>query len=236
MLTFDEAAIQEEQEPAQAEELPLRSAGPDRDGGHVEPAAPRPEELAAGAAVLTELLSKMRVQADVEVSEDGTGVDVLGPDLGALIGRGGEGLIAMQQIVSAITSRQVGRTVHVPVDIEGYRRRREEQLRDVALRVAGRVRASGQAVTLEPMLAYERRIVHLAVQAQPGIRTESVGVEPNRRIVISSTAPGARSPSAAPRPPRPGPSYGPRRDFGPRPGGLRPRPGGPGPTTGGRAS
>ena len=128
-----------------------------------------------------------------------------------------------------MTSRRVGRTVHIPVDIEGYRRRREEQLRDVARRVAGRVRATGQAVTLEPMLAYERRIVHLAVQDTPGVKTESVGIDPNRRVVISSTAPGARGP--APFRPRPsgvrgGPPgrYGPRRGFGPRPGGYRPRP------------
>ena len=135
---------------------------------------------------------------------------------------------------SAMTSRRVGRTVHVPVDIEGYRRRREDQLREVALRVAGRVKATGQAVTLEPMLAYERRIVHLAVQDTAGVRTESVGVDPNRRVVISSTAPGARGPAPfAGRPPfrggpgRPGPrpgGYGPRRGFGPRPGGYRPRP------------
>src|SRR6266852_2170488 len=110
------------------------------------------------------------------------GVGVL-RDLLALMGRGGENLVALQQITSAITSRRVGRTVHVPVDIEGYRRRREEQLREIAQRVGSRVRASGQAVTLEPMLAYERRIVHLSVQAQQGLKTESVGMEPNRRVV-----------------------------------------------------
>jgi len=97
------------------------------------------------------------------------------------------------------------------------------------------VRASGQAVTLEPMLAYERRIVHLSVHGQQGLKTESVGLEPNRRVVISSTAPGARGPfrESGPggggfRPPRPGGAgfgnYGPRRGYGPRPGGYRPRP------------
>jgi spoIIIJ-associated protein len=155
------------------------------------------------------------------------GVDVLGADLGALIGRGGENLVALQQIVSAITSKRVGRSVHVPVDIEGYRRRREDQLREIAQRVASRVRASGQAVTLEPMLAYERRIVHLSVQGQAGLKTESVGMEPNRRVVISSTAPGARGPfrEAGGFQPRPGGGgYGPRRGYGPRPGAYRPRP------------
>jgi spoIIIJ-associated protein len=191
------------------------------------------EELAAGADVLRDLLALMGVEAEVTLDDRPRqeGIEVLGPDLGALIGRGGENLVALQQITSAITSRRVGRTVHVPVDIEGYRHRREEQLREVARRVASRVRASGQAVTLEPMLAYERRIVHLAVQDTPGVKTESVGVDPNRRVVISSTAPGARGP--APFRPRPsggfrgggaGPGrYGPRRGFGPRPGGYRPR-------------
>jgi len=85
------------------------------------------------------------------------------------------------------------------------------------------------------MLAYERRIVHLSVQGQAGLKTESVGMEPNRRVVISSTAPGARGPfregppsggGFRPRPPG-GPGtggYGPRRGYGPRPGGYRPRP------------
>ena len=192
------------------------------------------EELAAGVDVLRDLLALMGVEAEVTLDDRPRheGVEVLGADLGALIGRGGENLVALQQITSAITSRRVGRTVHIPLDIEGYRRRREEQLREVARRVASRVRASGQAVTLEPMLAYERRIVHLAVQDTPGVKTESVGVDPNRRVVISSTAPGARGPSSF-RPRAPGGfrggggqgRYGPRRGFGPRPGGYPPRPG-----------
>lgn len=237
MLTFDESAI--EPEPVEDEaEVPRRPGAP-RGAAADDASRPQPEDLVAGAAILAALLEKMGVQADVEVSDDpeSEGLEVGGPDLDVLIGRGGENLVAVQQIVSAITSRQVGRTVHVPVDVEGFRKRREQQLREVATRVASRVKASGQAVTLEPMLAYERRIVHLAIQDQSGIRTESVGIEPNRRIVVLSTAPGARGP-VAPRPaapggfrPRPAPSqYGPRRDFGPRPGGIRPRPGGAGPT------
>jgi len=191
--------------------------------------------------VLKTLLEKMDVEADVTL-DDRPGIEsleVAGGELGALIGRGGENLVALQQIVSAITSKTVGRPVHVPVDVEGYRRRREEQLREIARRVAGRVKTTGQAVTLEPMLAYERRIVHLSVQDQPGIKTESVGMDPNRRVVISSTAPGARGPIGfrpspggfrnGPRPggpPRSGP-YGMRRPYPPRPGGVRPpRPGG----------
>lgn len=235
LLSFNEDEREAEPEPVDEAEVPRRpdavAAVADEDD-EISPAYA--EELAAGATIVREILERMGIEAEVSLDDrpGREGVDVEGPDLGPLIGRGGENLIALQQIVSAITSRRVGHSVHVPVDVEGYRRRREEQLKEIARRVAGRVRGSGQAVTLEPMLAYERRIVHLAVQDAPGIRTESVGVEPNRRVVISSTAPGARGP--APFRPSPGgfrrpggPSYGPRRSFAPRPGGYRPRPGGP---------
>src|SRR5881296_1310946 len=237
LLTFQEEESVQEPEPVVDEaEVPRRpDALRERDEESEDAASPAlAEELAAGAGVLKDLLALMGVEAEVALDDRPRheGVEVLGPDLGALIGRGGENLVALQQITSAITSRRVGRTVHVPLDIEGYRRRREEQLREIARRVAARVRTSGQAVTLEPMLAYERRIVHLAVQDTPGVKTESVGVDPNRRVVISSTAPGARGPAEF-RPRAPGgfrgPSgsggparYGPRRGFGPRPGGYRP--------------
>jgi len=251
LLSFDEAEHAEEPEALIDEaEVPRRPdairAAQDRAADEAEESSPAfAEELAAGAVVLRELLEKMDVDAEVAVEDRPglEGVEVLGPELGALIGRGGENLIALQQITSAITSRRVGRTVHVPVDIEGYRRRREDQLREVAHRIASRVRTSGVAFTLEPMLAYERRIVHLAVQGQQDIKSESVGIEPNRRVVVSSTAPGARGPVPfQPRPgvpggfrPRPGGpgGYGPRRGFGPRPaggpGGYPPRRGGFGP-------
>jgi spoIIIJ-associated protein len=238
LITFVEEEAAAEPEPVIDEaEVPRRPDAlrerEEREESEREEAAPAlAEDLAAGVEVLRDLLALMGVEAEVSLDDSPRreGIEVLGPDLGALIGRGGENLVALQQITSAITSRRVGRTVHVPLDIEGYRRRREEQLGEIARRVASRVRASGQAVTLEPMLAYERRIVHLAVQDTPGVKTESVGLDPNRRVVISSTAPGARGPEQF-RPRAPGGfrgggggqgRYGPRRGFGPRPGGYRP--------------
>src|SRR5438105_9565401 len=199
LLTFQEEEAPPEPEPTVDEaEVPRRPDAMREREDEAEEAPPvTAEDLTAGVGVLTELLELMGIEANVKIDDrpHSEGIDVLGPDLGALIGRGGENLVALQQITSAMTSRRVGRTVHVPVDIEGYRRRREEQLREIATRVASRVRATGQAVTLEPMLAYERRIVHLAVQDTPGVKNESVGVDPNRRVVISSTAPGARGPA-----------------------------------------
>lgn len=242
LLSFQEEAQPDQEDELAVDEVPRHTEVPahpvrERDPDEAPPAYA--EELALGATVLREILAGMGVEAEVELADaaDQEGLDVRGTDLGALIGRGGENLIALQQVVSAITSKKVGRSVHVAIDIEGYRRRREEQLKEMAQRVAARVRATGTAVTLEPMLAYERRIVHLVVQSQQGLKTESVGIEPNRRVVISSTQPGARGPFRQ-RPegggfrPRGG-GYGgyggygggPRRTFGgPRPGGYRPRP------------
>src|SRR5437763_1560394 len=198
LLSYQEEAQPEQDQPAVDEaEVPRRPdvvrATRERDDEESPPALP--EELALGADVLRAILTQMGVEAEDVIGDGPTsdGVDVQGSDLGVLIGRGGENLVALQQVVSAITSKRVGHSVHVGIDIEGYRRRREDQLREMADRVAARVRATGAAVTLEPMLAYERRIVHLTVQGQQGVQTESVGVEPNRRVVISSTAPGARA-------------------------------------------
>ncbi len=233
LLSYQEDAQPEQDEPVVDEaEVPRRPDAVRHTRARDEDEAPPAyaEDLALGATVLRQILDQMGVQAEVNLgAEPGSdGLEVEGAELGELIGRGGENLVALQQIVSAITSKKVGRSVHVGVDIEGYRKRREDQLREMAARVAARVRATGQAVTLEPMLAYERRVVHLVVQEQQGVRTESVGMEPNRRVVISSTAPGSRGPASEGFRGRPGGyggGYGPRRTFGgPRPGGYRPRP------------
>ena len=114
----------------------------DRAADEAEAATPLlAEDLVLGRTVLVSLLEKMDVEADVTVDDRPgmEGLEVEGTELGALIGRGGENLVALQQIVSAITSKSVGHTVHVPVDVEGYRKRREDQLREIARRVASRV-------------------------------------------------------------------------------------------------
>lgn len=237
LLSFQEELVPDVDHVIDENEVPRRPDAPrEPRAREEEEAAPvTAEELALGATILREILTAMGVESEVSYGEQTQteGLEVTGQDLGLLIGRGGENLVALQHITSAITSKKVGRSVHVGIDIEGYRHKREDQLREMAARVAGRVKATGAAVTLEPMLAYERRVVHLVVQEQQGVRTESVGIEPNRRVVILSTAPGARAPFA-PRPAggfRPRPGYGgggyggPRRSFGgPRPGGYRPRP------------
>lgn len=233
LISFPEAEEEPEEPVVDEAEVPRRpDAALPREAEEVEEAPPAyAEELVAGASVLRELLALMGVEAEVAVLDRPESLlDIQGPDLGALIGRHGENLVALQLLTSLITSRRVGRTVYVAVDVEGYRRRRESQLREIARRVAGRVRATQQAVTLEPMLAYERRVVHLALQDDRDVRTESVGVEPNRRVVV---LPKRAGPQPAPQlraartgaPPRPG---FPRRPDGrppyPRFGDRAPRP------------
>jgi len=104
--------------------------------------------------------------------------------LGALIGRKGERLSALQHLVNLMLSKQVGTWTRVLVDVEDYRGRRERQLRDLANRAAARVVETGKMLQLEPMPALERRWVHLTLRDHPNVATQSIGEEPNRRVVL----------------------------------------------------
>lgn len=142
--------------------------------------------LEEAKSVLTELLRLMEVPGTVEIATGGetARLNVRGSDLGVLIGRRGEKLASLQHIVNLIVAKKEGEYHRIAVDVENYRGRREEQLRDVADRAAKRVLQTGKIIQLEPMPAIERRIVHMALVENPKVRTQSVGVEPNRRIVI----------------------------------------------------
>jgi spoIIIJ-associated protein len=142
--------------------------------------------LETAKAVLEEMLSLMGVTGTVEVATGGetARLNVKGDELGALIGRRGEKLASLQHIVNLIVGRREGQHHRIAVDVENYRGRREEQLRDVAERAAKRVIQSGKIIQLEAMPAVERRIIHVVLLENPKVRTQSVGVEPNRRIVV----------------------------------------------------
>ena len=142
--------------------------------------------LGTAKTVLEEMLGLMGVAGTVEVARGGetARLNVQGDDLGALIGRRGERLASLQHIVNLIVGRREGQHHRIAIDVENYRGRREEQLRDVADRAAKRVIQSGKIIQLEAMPAVERRIVHMALLENPKVRTQSVGVEPNRRIVV----------------------------------------------------
>jgi spoIIIJ-associated protein len=154
------------------------------------------EAIVTARGVLTELLSFMGFEADVttrmpETPGDGSGrvsaiLDVTGVDLGLLIGRRGSTLAALQYMVNLIVNSQMKeQTLLVGVDIEGYKRRREDALRNLALRLAERVRSSRQTITMEPMPPNERRIVHMALADEPNIATGSIGQGEDRKVVIS---------------------------------------------------
>ena len=142
--------------------------------------------LDTAKAVLEEMLSLMGLAGTVEVASGGetARLNVKGDDLGALIGRRGEKLASLQHIVNLIVGRREGQHHRIAIDVENYRGRREEQLRDVADRAAKRVIQTGKIIQLEAMPAVERRIVHMALLENGKVRTQSVGVEPNRRIVV----------------------------------------------------
>jgi spoIIIJ-associated protein len=142
--------------------------------------------LETARTVLEEMLRLMELDATVEIASGGetARLNVRGNDLGALIGRRGEKLASLQHIVNLIVGRREGQHHRIAVDVENYRGRREEQLRDVAERAAKRVIQTGKIIQLEAMPAIERRVVHMALLENPRIRTQSVGVEPNRRIVV----------------------------------------------------
>ena len=107
-----------------------------------------------------------------------------GKNLGALIGRRGETLDAIQQLTSYSVNRTGGR-VRIQLDAEGYRDKREQSLQNLARKVAGKVVKYRRSVTLEPMNAYERHVIHTALQEIPGVTTYSTGTEPNRRVIVA---------------------------------------------------
>ena len=151
---------------------------------------------AIATEVVTTLLDKMDVMAAVEVSEPGgepTGangessplvLNLVGDDLGVLIGRRGETLRDLQFITRLIVSRRMGAWPNLVLDVEGYKSRRTRALRLLAKRVADQVRRTHQPVVLEAMPANERRIVHLALRDDPDIYTESTGEDEARKVQI----------------------------------------------------
>ena len=156
----------------------------------LEAAEASPEALAAGKVILEALLDHMGFDVKVEVESGETSrLNVVGDGeereaLGALIGRKGERLSALQHLVNLMLSREMGAWTRVLVDVEDYRGRRERQLREIAERAARRVLETGKMLQLEPMPALERRWVHLALRNNPDVATQSIGEEPNRRIVV----------------------------------------------------
>jgi spoIIIJ-associated protein len=144
-------------------------------------------------AVLETLITKLGVAASVvpqaklvagEEEATSINLDIEGDDLGILIGRRGQTLACLQYLVRLIVGHQTEAWVPIVIDVEGYKQRRYEALQALAWRLAEQVKASKMPFTLEPMLAYERRIIHLALADHADVTTESIGEGEARRVVI----------------------------------------------------
>ena len=150
-------------------------------------APPDTDPLLTGQRVLESLLVRMRIFADVDVveREGGPVLNIVGDDLGLLIGRRGNTLAALQFITNMIVARRVRKWSRLTVDVEDYRLRREQTLRGVAQRMAERVQQTGQPFALEAMPPAERRIVHITLAHHPYVTTASIGEGEDRKVVIS---------------------------------------------------
>ncbi|MGH2589119.1 MAG: protein jag, partial [Dehalococcoidia bacterium] len=160
--------------------LPVPSADPD-------------DPVAVAVETLEHMLDLLGVDATVtprppETVGDGTVnavLDIAGDDLNPLIGRRGETLASLQYLVNLMLNRRIKGHAAVGVDIDGYRRRREESLGSLARRMAERVISNGQSITLEPMPPNERRIIHLTLADHPDVITVSIGEGDSRKVAIT---------------------------------------------------
>ena len=139
-------------------------------------------------AFVSGLLEHMDSSAEVRVYEMEKSrykVVLVGEHMGQLIGHRGETLDAIQQLTNYAVNTGADKRIRVQMDAENYRARREQSLESLARKVAAKVQKYRRSVTLEPMNAYERHVIHAALQEVPGVTTYSVGTEPNRRVVVS---------------------------------------------------
>ena len=151
------------------------------------PAAPGSveEKIETFIKGLLEHMGSDAVPHAVKTADDNYKVDLVGENLGMLIGRRGDTLDAIQHLTNYSINREAGKHARVSVDAENYRQKREESLQRLAAKVAGKVVKYRRNITLEPMNAYERHVIHAALQETPGVTTYSTGTEPNRRIVVA---------------------------------------------------
>lgn len=149
-------------------------------------------DYAAVREFLGGLLSRMGVKAQISIAprdNGGIGVNLSGDGMGAIIGRRGETLDAIQHLTNYAVNRGSEKHLHISVDAENYRSKREESLTKLAEKMAEKAIKYKRSMALEPMNSYERHVIHTALQNYEGVTTSSTGVEPNRRVVVSYVRP-----------------------------------------------
>ena len=188
------AKTEKADKPAKAEKPKTEKAAAPK--AESKPAAPAvTDENADYAAIrsfLTGLLERMGVNADMDISprdNGGINVNLTGPAMGAIIGRRGETLDAIQHLTNYVVNKDSEKHLHISVDAEAYRSKREESLTHLAEKMAEKAIKYKRSMALEPMNSYERHVIHTALQNYEGVSTSSTGVEPNRRVVVSYVRP-----------------------------------------------
>ena len=166
-------------------------------------AAPAPQSAYApgsreerAESFLKGLLERMGVECTVAIiPREGGGMDITldGPNMGAVIGRRGETLDAIQHLVNYAVNRGSDKHMHISVDAEGYRSKREESLVNLAHKMAAKAIKYKRSMALEPMNSYERHVIHTALQDYEGVSTSSIGTEPNRRVVVNYERPAGEA-------------------------------------------
>ncbi|HVF52195.1 MAG TPA: RNA-binding cell elongation regulator Jag/EloR [Actinomycetota bacterium] len=185
-LEENAAPLDESNDLDQPEEEPSEGGGSEAEPLEaLEP--PDPQEVAeVGGEFVSGLLATMGLEAEVTTTVEGDSafIDVKGENLGMLIGRRGQTLDALQELTRTATQRRLKSRVRLLIDVEGYRARRRASLADYAKAIAERAKERGTEIELEPMTAYERKVVHDAVAEIDGASSFSEGEEPNRKVVV----------------------------------------------------
>ena len=174
------------EKPAKAE--PPKAAAPAAEAPVVDENA----DYAAIRSFLSGLLERMGIKADIEIGardNGGINVNLSGSGMGAIIGRRGETLDAIQHLTNYAVNHGSDKHLHISVDAENYRSKREESLARLAEKMAEKAIKYKRSMALEPMNSYERHVIHTALQNYEGVTTSSTGVEPNRRVVVSYVKP-----------------------------------------------
>lgn len=186
-----EAPDEETEQKAAPAEAQAPAAEPE---ASVEPAAPadEPESYARIRTFVSGLLEHMGIQAQIDITardNGGVNVNLSGSGMGAVIGRRGETLDAIQHLTNYAVNRGSDKHMHISVDAESYRAKREESLVRLAEKMAAKAVKYKRSMALEPMNSYERHVIHTALQDYEGVTTSSTGTEPNRRVVVSYEKP-----------------------------------------------
>lgn len=187
----EEAPAAPVSEPQRAEKKAEKAAEP------AAPAVSTEPKYTEGVKADTErflrgLLERMGVKAEIGITDRDNGgilVNLSGPGMGAVIGRRGETLDAIQHLTNYAVNRGSDKRCHISVDAESYRAKREESLVHLAEKMAAKVVKYKRSMALEPMNSYERHVIHTALQNFEGVSTSSTGTEPNRRVVVSYERP-----------------------------------------------